>query len=69
LMQLLIDYADDNGHCLDSLKRVLMSGDWIPTTLPTQINALNPHITVMSLGGATEGSIWSIWHEIEEVKP
>ncbi len=69
VMQLLIDYVNDTDKILDTLKVVLMSGDWIPVTLPEQIKMHNPRTTVMSLGGATEGSIWSIWYEIDKIKP
>ncbi|MDP1608867.1 MAG: amino acid adenylation domain-containing protein [Chlamydiales bacterium] len=69
LMQLLIDYAKDRGQRLDPLKAVLLSGDWIPTQLPEQIKAHSNAAALMSLGGATEGSIWSIWYQIEAVLP
>jgi amino acid adenylation domain-containing protein/non-ribosomal peptide synthase protein (TIGR01720 family) len=67
LMQLLVDYVNDANQNINTLKAILMSGDWIPVKLPKQIKVLNRHTTVMSLGGATEGSIWSIWFEIKEV--
>ncbi|CUS07309.1 unnamed protein product [Tuber aestivum] len=44
-----------------------MSGDWIPLDLPGRIRALNPASEVISLGGATEGSIWSVYFPIGEV--
>ncbi|MDC0535792.1 amino acid adenylation domain-containing protein, partial [Francisellaceae bacterium] len=69
LMQLLVDYAEDVNGSLESLKVVLMSGDWIPLSLPKQIKNVSPNATVMSLGGATEGSIWSIWYEIQDIDP
>jgi non-ribosomal peptide synthase protein (TIGR01720 family) len=34
--------------------------------IAAQIKAHHAQTVVMSLGGATEGSIWSIWHEIKE---
>jgi amino acid adenylation domain-containing protein len=68
LMQLLVDYAIDSNQNLQSLRLILMSGDWIPLKLPESIKLLNPESTVMSLGGATEGSIWSIWYEVKKVK-
>lgn len=67
IMQLLIDYVISQKKPLDSLRVVLLSGDWIPLNLPKQIKSLNPNITVMSLGGATEGSIWSCWYEIDKI--
>ncbi|MER6306840.1 amino acid adenylation domain-containing protein [Streptomyces sp. NPDC001657] len=59
----------DEGSRLDTLRAFLLSGDWIPTGLPDRIRALAPEAVVMSLGGATEGSIWSIWYGIDEVDP
>lgn len=49
-----------------SLRFVLMSGDWIPVTLPKRINAIaRNRVQINSLGGATEGSIWSIIYPID----
>ena len=45
----------------------MMSGDWIPLTLPDKIRALQPSIQIISMGGATEASIWSILYPIETV--
>ncbi|MCL1127458.1 non-ribosomal peptide synthetase/type I polyketide synthase [Shewanella surugensis] len=63
MMQLLAEAYDGKS---DSLRLILMSGDWIPLNLPEQIRKFAPNAVIMSLGGATEGSIWSIWHEIKE---
>lgn len=49
---------------IHSLRLCLMSGDWIPTTLPKEIETRFPNCKPISLGGATEGSIWSIYHPI-----
>jgi len=46
-----------------------MSGDWIPVTLPSRLRALMPHADQLSLGGATEASIWSILHPIGRLPP
>ncbi|MFD5295820.1 amino acid adenylation domain-containing protein [Streptomyces mutabilis] len=54
--------ADDG-----SLRLALISGDWIPVALPDQARELLPGLEIVSLGGATEGSIWSIAHPIGEV--
>ncbi|MEV4923033.1 amino acid adenylation domain-containing protein [Streptomyces roseoverticillatus] len=67
---LLVQYAD--GVRMDvpsSLRVALLSGDWIPVTLPGRLRRLVPGVRVVSLGGATEASIWSIAHEIGEVDP
>ncbi|WP_219461807.1 non-ribosomal peptide synthetase/MFS transporter [Nonomuraea rhizosphaerae] len=69
LMELLADHAEHEGADLGSLRLVMMSGDWIPLSLPGRVRALAPDAEVVSLGGATEGSIWSILHPIGEVDP
>jgi amino acid adenylation domain-containing protein len=47
-----------------SIRAFLLSGDWIPLTLPCELQGLAAGAQVLSLGGATEGSIWSIVHPI-----
>jgi amino acid adenylation domain-containing protein len=69
LMQLLTDVAIVSGAKLPSLKVIMMSGDWIPVPLPAQIMQVAAHARVISLGGATEASIWSIYYPIEQVDP
>ncbi|MEE8524254.1 MAG: amino acid adenylation domain-containing protein [Thermoanaerobaculia bacterium] len=70
LMQLLVEYAEGRAARLPSaLRRVLLSGDWIPVELPGRVRACFPDAEVVSLGGATEASIWSILHPIAEVPP
>ncbi len=64
LAALLMDAATANRMTTTTLRLFLLSGDWIPTYLPNKIKELCPQSTVVSLGGATEGSIWSIWYEI-----
>ncbi|MFD2585478.1 amino acid adenylation domain-containing protein [Croceitalea marina] len=68
LMQMLVEYAGERD--LDSpLRKILLSGDWIPVSLPDKIKRLSPDIEVFSLGGATEASIWSIYYPIRQVHP
>ena len=50
-----------------SLRLAMWSGDWIPVSLPDRWRALQPNTQLISLGGATEGSIWSIFYPIEQV--
>jgi len=49
----------------EDLKLVFMSGDWIPVTLPNKIEKYFPNASLISLGGATEGTVWSIYYPIE----
>ncbi|SEN04609.1 amino acid adenylation domain-containing protein [Stigmatella aurantiaca] len=68
LMDMLVEYSEGSGLRLpDSLRLVLMSGDWIPVTLPGRIRALSKNVELISLGGATEASIWSILYRIGDV--
>ena len=53
----------------ETWRLALLSGDWIPVGLPDTIRAKAPGLSVVSLGGATEAAIWSIYHPIGEVDP
>ncbi|WP_010099288.1 non-ribosomal peptide synthetase [Ornithinibacillus scapharcae] len=52
-----------------TLKNVFLSGDWIPLDLPDRIRNYFPDVRIVSMGGATEASIWSIYYEINQVLP
>ncbi|WP_095980634.1 non-ribosomal peptide synthetase [Melittangium boletus] len=70
LMEMLLEYAGGSGDRLaPTLRLALLSGDWIPVTLPGQLRARVPGVRLISLGGATEASIWSILYPIEDVDP
>jgi amino acid adenylation domain-containing protein len=70
LMEMLVEHASSvRRSALAPLRLSLLSGDWIPVGLPDRIRALNPELQVLSLGGATEASIWSILYPIERVDP
>ena len=70
LMEMLAHYSKGKSEQLpESLRLVLMSGDWIPVSLPDQIRAVGPDIQIIALGGATEASIWSILYPIEHIQP
>ncbi|HYO14676.1 MAG TPA: amino acid adenylation domain-containing protein [Thermoanaerobaculia bacterium] len=51
------------------LRRVLLSGDWIPVTLPDRVRRAFPEARVMALGGATEATVWSNWFPVGSVDP
>jgi len=69
LMQLLVGVARAEGVRLPALRIVMLSGDWIPLSLPDDIKAIAPNAKIISLGGATEASIWSIWYPIDAIDP
>ncbi len=66
LMQMLVDYVEAQSTELpECLRLVMMSGDWIPVRPPDRIRALRGGAAIVSLGGATEASIWSILYPVE----
>ncbi|GIJ08919.1 non-ribosomal peptide synthetase [Micromonospora andamanensis] len=69
-MQMLVDYLTATPTPgLDNLRLVLLSGDWIPVPLPDAVRRHLPAARVVSLGGATEAAIWSIFHPVDQVDP
>lgn len=52
-----------------SLKRIVMSGDWIPMRLIPRLQALLPHIEVISAGGPTETTVWDICFPVAGLQP
>ena len=70
LMEMLVGFLEGRGERLPaSLRLVLLSGDWIPVSLPDRIRRLGSGLEVVSLGGATEASIWSVLYPVGEVDP
>jgi amino acid adenylation domain-containing protein len=71
LMEMLAEYAAGQpGACLpSSLRLAMLSGDWIPLSLPPRLWSLAAALEIISLGGATEASIWSIFHPIKTIAP
>jgi amino acid adenylation domain-containing protein len=55
------------GELKSRLRLVFMSGDWIPVPLPDSVRAAYPGAQLVSLGGATEATIWSNFYRIEQV--
>lgn len=69
LMQIFADYLERSQSALPQLRCALLSGDWIPLSLPGRLRALWPDLRLISLGGATEASIWSNYFEVQKVLP
>jgi amino acid adenylation domain-containing protein len=51
------------------VRAFLLSGDWIPMSLPGRIRRLWPGARILALGGATEAAIWSNGTEVGQVDP
>ena len=70
MLKMYVDYLEQNPSLApESLRLVLLGGDWIPVTLPDRLRALVPTTQVISMGGATECSMDSTIFEVLEVDP
>jgi amino acid adenylation domain-containing protein len=70
LFQLYADYYLSHPKTMDApqanpLRLAWLSGDWISPQLIQEIQQVWPTLSIVSLGGATEASIWSIFHAIQ----
>ena len=54
---------------LRDLRLVMLAGDWIPLRMPDRIRSRAPECRFISLGGATEASIYSTVFEVEATDP
>ncbi|MFT8717724.1 amino acid adenylation domain-containing protein [Gluconobacter potus] len=72
LLGLLVEYAEGNHDLVEamgSLNKVMLSGDWIPVSLPDAFRSQVADAAIISVGGATETSINSILYSIGQVDP
>ena len=60
---------DLGGAGLQHIRWALLSGDFISLDLPDRLRNIAPEARFLSLGGATEAAIWSVWYEVGEVDP
>lgn len=68
LFEMFTIVAGDKANTIP-LKTVMLSGDWIPLPLFGTAKKMWPNSRFISLGGATEVSIWSVWYEVNELRP
>ncbi|MEL7146552.1 MAG: AMP-binding protein, partial [Bacteroidota bacterium] len=57
----------DAKRAKSALRLIMLSGDWIPVAMPDQLRETFEGVEVLSLGGATEATIWSNYYRIGEV--
>ena len=69
ISQIATNDTKDKDYKNSSLRVVLLSGDWIPVNLSDKIKRIFTEADVISLGGATEASIWSIIFPIKHTDP
>ncbi|MFB7668626.1 amino acid adenylation domain-containing protein [Kitasatospora sp. NPDC056138] len=70
LAQLAPLLAEFTGHPgTADLRLVFLSGDYTPLPLPDRVRAVFPRAEIVSLGGATEATVWSNWFRVGEIDP
>ncbi|WP_020639582.1 hybrid non-ribosomal peptide synthetase/type I polyketide synthase [Amycolatopsis balhimycina] len=69
LLRLLAETTGDDLDWAARLSLIMVSGDWIPVDLARRLRERLPHTRLISLGGATEASIWSVLYEVGAVDP
>ncbi len=77
LMQMLVEHTKSHpstrSAIRDRLRLVMLSGDWMPLTLFSEIRKFlvtlknQNELQIINLGGATEASIWSNYYEIKSI--
>ncbi len=67
LMDLYTDFLDRKGLSAPKIRKAILSGDWIPMTLPEKLKRVLPGCALTSMGGATEASIWSNYYDVEKM--
>jgi amino acid adenylation domain-containing protein/non-ribosomal peptide synthase protein (TIGR01720 family) len=70
-LQQLIPYFDHTlpTGTVTNLRLVFLSGDWIPVAMPDTLKSCFDRVNVISLGGATEATVWSNVYPIHSVDP
>lgn len=66
LFNILLDSISDQHNI--TLEKVFLSGDWIPLSTFDRMKKLLPETSLVSLGGATEASIWSNYYVVQQIK-
>jgi amino acid adenylation domain-containing protein len=69
LAPLFPDQLPEEPDPASALRLVMLSGDWIPVTLPDRVRRSFPRARVMAMGGATEATVWSNWYPVGDVDP
>lgn len=65
LIDMLISTSEQEDTKLNSLRKVLLSGDWIGIDIPKRLKSIAKNADILAMGGATEASIWSNYFEVK----
>ncbi|HSA50820.1 MAG TPA: amino acid adenylation domain-containing protein, partial [Yinghuangia sp.] len=72
LLDMLVSAAADDGRAdglCDSLRLVMLGGDWVGLDQPARLRALVPGCRFAALGGMTEAAVHSTVFEVTNVDP
>lgn len=69
LLAMLLDRLAPHAAMPGRLRTVLLSGDFIPLDTPARLRRHGCNAELVSLGGATEASIWSVVHRVQAIDP
>ncbi|MFP4731383.1 amino acid adenylation domain-containing protein [Pasteurella multocida] len=69
LFQMLLEYIRRENLTIPAcLRLVMLSGDWIPLSLVRHVLDSQHPLQLVSLGGATEAAIWSVYYPINTLQ-
>lgn len=71
-LEMYVDYLEnkkDENLNPPLFRMTVLSGDWIPVSLPDRLRSLKPDIRIIGSGGPTETTIWDIYNFIGKVDP
>ena len=66
LLKMYIKEMQSNEKKIEFLRCFFLSGDVIDSSIPAKLREMCSNYKLISLGGATEGSIWSIYWDITD---
>ncbi|WP_394833366.1 amino acid adenylation domain-containing protein [Pendulispora rubella] len=65
MMEMLLTHLEGGGGRIACpLRLAMFGGDWVPVTMPARVRAQFRDVTVVSVGGPTETSLWNVAHPI-----
>lgn len=69
LFELYADYILSNKEQQPDIhiKHIFLSGDWIPLNIHQKMEQAIPNAKLISMGGATEASIWSNYYQVNSI--
>ena len=68
MMEMLVNYLDIKSEKLPSnLRLAILGGDWLSISLVSRLKLLSPTLSIFSIGGPTETTIWNIGYLIQAI--